>query len=100
MRFDKFDGKSVSIIIPILNQTNKISLCLDSILNQIYQNFELLLIDDWSTDGSSEICMNFAKNHSKFQYFYKSNGRVSSARNFGIEKVKMNLLHLLIQMII
>lgn len=78
----------VSIIVPIYNRENTLRYCLDSIINLRYKNFEIILIDDGSTDGSAVLCKNFCKFHPEAQYYYKKNGGVSSARNWGIEKAQ------------
>lgn len=75
----------VSIIVPVYNTEEYIRQCLDSILNQTYQNFECLLINDGSSDNSSDICREYVAKDTRFRYFKKENGGVSSARNLGIE---------------
>ena len=81
-------GELISIIVPIYNVENYLRQCLDSILNQTYQNFECLLINDGSPDNSAEICREYVEKDSRFRYFEKENGGVSSARNLGIERSK------------
>ena len=76
----------ISIIVPIYNVEKYLRQCLDSIMNQTYRNFECLLIDDGSTDNSADICREYASKDSRFRYFEKENGGVSSARNLGIER--------------
>lgn len=76
----------ISIIIPIYNIENYISQCVDSILNCKIDNFEILFIDDGSTDNSSKICKNYCKKNQNMHYYYKKNGGASSARNFGLKK--------------
>ena len=76
----------ISIIVPIYNVENYLRQCLDSILNQTYQNFECLLINDGSPDNSVEICKEYVDKDARFRYFEKENGGLSSARNVGIEK--------------
>ena len=75
----------ISIIVPIYNVENYLRQCLDSIMNQTYQNFECLLINDGSPDNSADICREYVSKDSRFRYFEKENGGVSSARNLGIE---------------
>lgn len=75
----------VSIIIPVYNVEQYISQCIESIFAQTYTDFELILINDGSTDKSGEICDNYAKKDSRIHVFHKKNGGVSSARNVGIE---------------
>ena len=74
----------ISIIVPIYNVEKYLRQCLDSILNQTYQNFECIMVNDGSTDNSKQIVEEFLLD-SRFRYFEKENGGVSSARNLGIE---------------
>lgn len=75
-----------SIIIPIYNSEKYISKCIESVLNQTYSNFELLLIDDGSTDKSMEI-INKYKNDPRVKVFSKKNSGVSDTRNFGLDNI-------------
>ena len=75
----------ISVIVPVYNVENCLIRCLNSILNQANQNFELLLIDDGSTDKSGKICDEYAFKDSRIHVFHKNNNGVSSARNFGLE---------------
>ena len=81
-------GELISIIVPIYNVENYLRHCLESIQNQTYQNFECLLINDGSPDNSADICREYVSKDSRFRYFEKENGGVSSARNLGIEHSK------------
>lgn len=76
----------ISIIVPIYNTQDFLFECLESIKRQTYINFEVLLINDGSTDNSAEICKSFCSKDSRFKLYTKENGGLSSARNFGIEK--------------
>ena len=78
----------ISIIVPVYNSEKYLCRCIDSILNQTFSDFELLLIDDGSTDGSGIICDEYAKKDSRIRVFHKKNGGVSSARNLGIDNAK------------
>ena len=80
------ENELISIIVPIYNVENYLRQCLDSILNQTYQNFECLLINDGSPDNSADICREYVEKDSRFKYSEKENGGVSSARNLGIER--------------
>ncbi len=75
----------ISIIVPIYNKQNQIKRCLDSVKCQSYEDWELILVDDGSTDNSASIIKPFLSD-SRIHYFYKENGGVSSARNVGLEK--------------
>ena len=75
----------ISIIIPVYNTGKYLHRCVDSILAQTYTDFELLLIDDGSTDSSGAICDKYAEKDSRVRVFHKENGGVSSARNLGVD---------------
>lgn len=75
----------ISIIVPVYNVEQYLSRCIDSILNQTFTDFELLLIDDGSPDKSGEICDEYALKDSRIRVFHKDNGGVSSARNLGLD---------------
>ena len=76
---------TLSIIIPVYNTEKYLSACLDSILPQSFADFEVLLVDDGSTDGSGAICDRYAERDPRVRVFHKENGGVSSARNMGLE---------------
>ena len=78
----------ISIIVPIYNVEKYLRQCLDSVLNQTYQNFECLLINDGSPDNSAGICKEYVDKDARFHYFEKENGGLASARNFGIKYSK------------
>ncbi len=78
----------VSVIIPIYNTEKYIKRAVDSVLRQTYQNFEVLLINDGSSDGSSCICENLSNLDKRIRYFYQKNQGVSAARNLGLKNAK------------
>lgn len=78
----------ISVIVPIYNSEKTLKRCIDSILSQTFSDFELLLIDDGSTDTSGKICDNYALKDRRVQVFHKRNGGVGSARNFGLDKAR------------
>lgn len=78
----------ISIIVPIYNTEPYLARCVDSILNQSFIDFELLLVDDGSTDGSGAVCDTYAERDGRIRVFHKENGGVSSARNMGIKASK------------
>ena len=82
------ENELISIIVPIYNVENYLRMCLDSIQNQTYKNFECLLINDGSPDNSAEICREYVAKDSRFRYFEKENGGLSSARNYGIDRAE------------
>ena len=73
----------ISIIIPIYNKINYLDKCLDSVINQDYKNFECILVDDGSNDGSEHMCDIWAQKDNRFLVFHQNNGGVSNARNNG-----------------
>ena len=79
---------SFSIIIPVYNAGKYLLKTLESVKDQGFTDFEVLLVDDGSTDNSAEICNTFVNKDSRFTLYQKPNGGVSSARNFGIERAK------------
>lgn len=74
----------ISIIVPLYNKEKCIRNTIKSVLNQTYGSFELLVIDDGSTDNSAKVISEFTD--TRIKYYYKGNGGVSSARNYGIGK--------------
>ena len=80
----------VTIIVGIYNGERYLAKCIDSIINQTYENIEIILVDDGSTDNSSQICDEYAKADSRIRVIHKKNGGVSSARNSGISIAKGN----------
>lgn len=77
--------KILSVIIPVYNLESVIGRCIESILNQSFTNFEVLIIDDGSTDKTRQICERYLTDY-RVIYHYKTNGGVSSARNYGLTK--------------
>lgn len=78
----------VSVIAPIYNVENYVSKCIQSICDQSYQNIEIILVDDESTDSSGRIADEFSERDNRITVIHKENGGVSSARNAGIEAAK------------
>ncbi len=77
-----------SIVVPIYNVARYLEKCVDSILNQTYENFEVILVDDGSTDKSSYMCDAFAKKDTRIIVIHKKNGGLVSARKAGAEVAK------------
>lgn len=78
----------ISVIVPVYNAERYIKECLDSICHQTFKNFELILIDDGSTDESGRICDEYAALDSRIIVIHKQNEGVSIARNVGLDKVQ------------
>lgn len=78
----------ISIIVPVYNVEKYLSECIDSILAQTYENFELILVDDGSPDNSGKICDEYEEKDKRIKVIHKENGGVSSARNTGLDNAK------------
>lgn len=79
---------TISVIIPVYNTEKYLRRCLDSIMEQTYKDFECILVDDGSTDGSGKICDEYAVKDNRFKVLHKKNGGASSARNLGLDNVR------------
>lgn len=79
---------ALSVIVPIFNLETCLPKCLDSILSQTYDDFELILIDDGSDDCSLAICRQYQKNDDRIRIFHQENEGVSSARNLGLDNAR------------
>lgn len=82
----------ISIITPIYNKELYIEKCIKSIINQSYKDWELILVDDGSTDNSASICKEFVKKDSRIKYYFQENQGPGSARNNGISKANGDFL--------
>jgi glycosyltransferase involved in cell wall biosynthesis len=78
----------VSIIVPCYNQAQYLDQALQSVLDQIYTNWECIIVNDGSPDNTEEIAKKWIEKDSRFKYILKKNGGVSSARNLGLDKAK------------
>lgn len=78
----------ISVIVPVYKVEPYLRRCVDSVLNQTYQNFEIILVDDGSPDNCGAICDEYAAADSRVRVFHKENGGVSSARNMGLDRAK------------
>lgn len=78
----------ISIIVPVYNVEKFLPDCLKSISKQTYKDFEVILVDDGSTDKSGSICEEYIKIDNRFKVYHKQNGGVSSARNYALDKVQ------------
>ena len=75
---------TISVIMPVYNSKEYLPTAIESVLNQSFTDFELLLIDDGSTDGSEKLCDEFTSKDSRVKALHKENGGICSARNYGI----------------
>lgn len=85
---DKIENPLFSIIVPIYNVERYLEQCIESVLAQNYQNYELILVDDGSPDNSLDICTQYAKQHHNIVFIRKVNGGLSDARNSGIKMAR------------
>lgn len=82
----------ISVIVPVFNNAAYVGNCIESILNQSFTDFELIIIDDGSTDKSFEICSKYEKSDNRVHVIKQTNNGVSSARNLGLEIAKGNFI--------
>lgn len=85
----------ISVIIPVYNSEPYLMECIESVLNQTYYNYEIILIDDGSTDKSPQLCDRYAENYKNIKVFHKTNGGASSARNHGLRYANGSYLYFL-----
>ena len=78
----------ISVVVPVYNVEKYVEKCLDSLSHQSYENIEVIVVDDGSTDRSGDICEEFAKKDKRIKVFHKTNGGLSDARNYGIKRAK------------
>lgn len=82
------DTPKISVIVPVYNVEKYLSRCVNSIISQTFSDFELILVDDGSTDSSGKICDEYGKKDGRVKVIHKKNGGLSSARNCGLENAK------------
>ncbi len=75
----------ISVIVPCYNQAQYLDECLQSVLDQTYQNWECIIVNDGSPDHTEEVAKKWVEKDARFKYLYRENGGLSSARNAGIE---------------
>lgn len=89
----KGDNTLISIIIPVYNVEKYLRVCLDSVINQSYSDYEVILVDDGSTDSSPAICDEYCSKDIRFQVIHQENMGLASARNTGIRAAKGQYLY-------
>ncbi len=75
----------ISVIIPVYNVEAYLRQCLDSVISQTYKNLEIIIVDDWSTDNSWEICDEYAKKDKRIKIIHQENKGLSAARNIWLK---------------
>lgn len=79
---------TISVIVPVYNVEKYLCQCVDSVLRQNFSGYEIILVNDGSTDNSGKICDEYAQKHSNIKVIHKQNGGLSDARNFGVKKAE------------
>lgn len=82
----------ISVIVPVYNIIDCLPRCVQSLRRQTYENLELLLVDDGSTDGTGQLCDRLASEDERIRVLHKENGGTSTARNLGIEEARGDYL--------
>lgn len=85
---ENHSNPQISVIVAIYQVGEFLSKCLDSIISQTYDNLQIILVDDGSTDESIEICNSYAQIDKRIEVYHKKNGGLVSARKFGLKKAK------------
>ncbi|MBR4857561.1 MAG: glycosyltransferase [Clostridia bacterium] len=85
----------VSVIIPVYNVEEYLRECVDSVLNQTYKHFEIILVDDGSTDSSGKICDEYVENDERISAVHQKNGGLSAARNSGLSEAEGKYVYFL-----
>ncbi len=90
MTKDRMNTNKISIIIPVYNVKKYLSKCIDSVINQSYENLQIILVDDGSTDGSEQICDDYKKKDKRVEVIHQTNRGLSAARNVGLDMATGN----------
>jgi len=85
----------ISIVVPVYNVADYLHYAIDSLMKQTYQNFEVILVNDGSTDDSPRLCEDYAREYENIHVFHKENGGLSDARNFGVTKANSDWIFFL-----
>lgn len=89
------EAVNVSVIVPVYNVQDYLAKCVDSVLSQTYEDFELILVNDGSKDSSPEICDGYLQKDARIKVIHKENGGLSSARNAGLDVAKGKYIYFL-----
>ena len=83
----------ISVIVPVYNVQEYVGECIESILRQSFADFELILVDDGSTDSSGDICDRYSDRDNRIRVIHKQNGGLSDARNAGMKSAAEKYLN-------
>ena len=89
------EAVNVSVIVPVYNVQDYLAKCIDSVLSQTYEDFELILVNDGSKDSSPQICDSYLQKDARIKVIHKENGGLSSARNAGLDVAKGKYIYFL-----
>jgi len=92
---NKNSNLKISVIVPCYNQSHFLDECIDSLIAQTYSNWECILVNDGSTDGTEQKCLDWQQKDTRIKYLKKTNGGLSSARNAGLNYVTGNYIQFL-----
>ncbi|SDL41412.1 hypothetical protein SAMN04488034_10424 [Salinimicrobium catena] len=88
-------AEKVSVIVPCFNQASFLDDALKSVIQQTYKNWECIIVDDGSTDETKQVGKRWSERDQRFKYFFKRNGGLSSARNYGLDRAKGSFIQFL-----
>ena len=91
----EFKRPVVSVVVPVYNVEQFLEECVDSVLAQTFQNYEIILVDDGATDNSGDICDKYAENDSRVRVIHRKNGGLSAARNTGLDAANGEYIYFL-----
>lgn len=83
---EKVENIDISVIVPVYNVEEYLGECLQSLRDQTKKNIEIIMVNDGSTDASGRIAQDYAEKYENFRYFYKENGGLGCARNYGVKR--------------
>lgn len=82
----------ISVIVPVYNVVDELSQCLDSLINQTYEELDIIVVNDGSTDGSASLCQEYAEKDKRIKLIHQKNAGLSAARNRGIDEASGDYL--------
>lgn len=92
MKYSEVGDIFFSVVIPVYNVKDYLEKCVESVLGQTFENFEVILVDDGSSDGCSGLCDRYAGKDNRVRVIHKENGGLVSARNAGIKSASGNYI--------